>query len=160
MVSVDDGLVVDARCQTNVPGVFGAGDVANHLHPLFGRIRVEHYNNAEKQGAAAATSMLGSNASYGYVHTFWSDQYQHKLEYVGHVRRWDRFIVRGSAKDRKLVGFYLTAGVLRAAVGLNRGGDPELDEHDEMAAAGRLIAKQARPDPDALSDEARDLDLF
>ena len=159
-LSVDDGLVVDARCQTNVPGVFGAGDVANHLHPLFGRIRVEHYNNAEKQGAAAATSMLGSNASYGYVHTFWSDQYRHKLEYVGHVRRWDRFIVRGSAKDRKLVGFYLTAGVLRAAVGLNRGGDPELDEHDEMAAAGRLIAKQARPDPDALSDEARDLDLF
>jgi 3-phenylpropionate/trans-cinnamate dioxygenase ferredoxin reductase component len=159
-LSVDDGLLVDAGCQTNVPGIFGAGDVANHLHPLFGRIRVEHYNNAEKQGAAAARSMLGSNAPYGYIHTFWSDQYEHKLEYVGHVRKWDRFIVRGSAKDRKVVGFYLAAGVLRAAVGLNRGGDPELDEHDEMAAAGRLIARQARPDPDVLSDEARDLDLL
>jgi 3-phenylpropionate/trans-cinnamate dioxygenase ferredoxin reductase subunit len=157
-LSVDDGLLVDARCQTNVPGIFGAGDVANHMHPLYGRIRVEHYNNAEKQGAAAARSMLGSNASYGYIHTFWSDQYTHKLEYVGHVRKWDRFIVRGSAKDRKLVGFYLAGGVVRAAVGLNRGGDPELDEHDEMAAAGRLIARQARPDPDALSDDARDLD--
>jgi 3-phenylpropionate/trans-cinnamate dioxygenase ferredoxin reductase subunit len=102
--------------------------------------------------------MLGSEATYGYVHTFWSDQYEHKLEYAGHVRKWDRFVVRGSAKDRKLVGFYLTDGILRAAVGLNRGGDPELDEHDELAAAGRLIAKQAQPDLHALADEDRDLD--
>jgi len=43
--------------------------------------------------------------------------------------------------------------VLRAAVGLNRGGDPELDLDDEMAAAGRLIAKQSRPDPRALAHE-------
>jgi 3-phenylpropionate/trans-cinnamate dioxygenase ferredoxin reductase subunit len=157
-LAVDNGLLVDAMCRTNVPGIFAAGDVANHLHPVFGRIRVEHYNNAEKQGAAAARSMLGSDAAYGYVHTFWSDQYEHKLEYVGHVRKWDRFIVRGSAKDRKIVGFYLTDGVLRAAVGLNRGGDPELDDHDELAAAGRLIAKQARPDPRALADEGSNLE--
>lgn len=152
-VAVDNGVLVDSTCRTNIPGIFAAGDVANHLHPLFGRIRVEHYNNAEKQGAAAAKSMLGSDAAYEYVHTFWSDQYEHKLEYVGHVRTWDRFIVRGSAKDRKIVGFYLAGGVLRAAVGLNRGGDPEVDENGEMAAAGRLIAKQARPDPLALADE-------
>ncbi len=159
-LAIENGLLVDAACRTNVPGIFAAGDVANHLHPLFGRIRVEHYNNAEKQGAAAARSMLGSDASYAYVHTFWSDQYEHKIEYAGHVRKWDRFIVRGSARDRKLVGFYLVDGVLRAAVGLNRGGDPELDEHGEMAAAGRLIARAARPDPRALADEHSDLELL
>ena len=157
-MALEDGVVVDATCRASVPEIFAAGDVANHLHPLFGRIRVEHYNNAEKQGAAAARSMLGSEAPYGYIHTFWSDQYQHKLEYVGHVRKWDRFVARGSSKNRKIVGFYLTDGVLRAAVGLDRGGDPELDENDELAAAGRLIAKQARPDPRALADEAIDLD--
>jgi len=157
-VAIDNGILVDAMCRTNVPGIFAAGDVANHLHPLFGRIRVEHYNNAEKQGAAAARSMLGSDSAYGYVHTFWSDQYRHKLEYVGHVRKWDRFVLRGSLRDRKIVGFYLTDGVLRAAVGLDRGGDPELDEHGELAAAGRLIAREARPDPRALADEAIDLE--
>jgi len=47
---------------------------------------------------------------------------------------------------------------LRAAVGLNRGGDPELDEQGEMAAAPRLIARRARPDPHGLADEDRDLD--
>ena len=157
-VALDSGVLVDARCRTNVPDIFAAGDVANHMHPLFGRIRVEHYNNAEKQGAAAARSMLGSDAAYGYLHTFWSDQYEDKLEYVGHVRKWDRFVMRGSVEERKLVGFYLSGGVLRAAVGLNRGDDPELDEHGEMAAAGRLIAKQARPDQRALADEDGDLE--
>jgi len=156
-VSVDNGVLVDALCRTNIRGVFAAGDVASHDHPLFGRIRVEHYNNAEKQGAAAARSMLGIGAPYAYVHTFWSDQYDLKLEYVGHVRRWDQFIVRGSLEERKFLGFYLADGVLKAAVGVNRGGDPELDEHDEMAAAGRLVAKRAQPDPRALADETRDL---
>jgi 3-phenylpropionate/trans-cinnamate dioxygenase ferredoxin reductase subunit len=159
-VAVDNGVLVDASCRTNVPDIWAAGDVANHLHPLFGRIRVEHYNNAEKQGAAAARSMLGSSAPYAYLHTFWSDQYEHKLEYVGHARKWDDFIVRGSTKDRKVVGFYLEAGTLRAAVGLNRGGDPELDDQGEMAKAGRLVARGARPSTRALADEDQDLALL
>src|SRR6185503_5932652 len=33
---VDDGVLVDARCQTSLPDVYAAGDVANHLHPIFG----------------------------------------------------------------------------------------------------------------------------
>ena len=156
-VSVDNGIIVDAALRTTVPDVFAAGDVANHLHPLFGRVRVEHYNNAEKQGAAAARSMLGSDAPYSYLHTFWSDQYEHKLEYVGHASKWDQFVIRGSLEERKLLGFYLDGGLLRAAVGLNRGGDPELDSGGEMALAGRLVARQARPDPAALADETRDL---
>lgn len=157
-IGVDNGILVDAACRTSVPDVFAAGDVANVLHPLFGRVRVEHYNNAEKQGRAAASSMLGSDVPYDYLYTFWSDQYDDKLEYVGHVLKWDRFASRGSLKERKLIGFYLSGGVLRAAVGWNRGGDPELEPESEMAAAGRLVARQARPDPSALSDESRPLD--
>jgi 3-phenylpropionate/trans-cinnamate dioxygenase ferredoxin reductase component len=156
-VEVENGVLVDATCRTNVPEIFAAGDVANHLHPLFGRIRVEHYNNAEKHAAAAARSMLGSRSEYAYIHSFWSDQYEHKLEYVGHVRKWDQFVVRGSLDDRQLVGFYLQAGQLRAAVGLNRGGDPELDEEGELAKAGRLIAKGARPQTQDLEDQDKDL---
>jgi len=159
-VAVDNGVLVDATCQTNVPGIWAAGDVANHLHPLFGRVRVEHYNNAEKQGAAVARSMLGSRDPYDYLYTFWSDQYEDKLEYVGHVRKWDEFVVRGSVREHKLIGFYLQEGVLRAAVGLNRGGDPELDHEGEMAKAGRLIATGARPSTKALADADQDLAAF
>jgi hypothetical protein len=46
--------------------------------------------------------MLGSTAPYDYVHTFWSDQYEHTIEYVGHVTKWDEFVVRGSVEEGKL----------------------------------------------------------
>jgi 3-phenylpropionate/trans-cinnamate dioxygenase ferredoxin reductase subunit len=158
-VAVDqqNGILVDERCRASAPDVYAAGDVANHLHPLFGRVRVEHYNNAEKMGAFAARSMLGSTSPYDYVHSFWSDQYDHKLEYVGHVSKWDEFVVRGSVPDGQLVGFYLVDGVVRAAVGFDRGGDPELDLDSEMAACARLVAVQARLAPAVLSDERTDL---
>jgi 3-phenylpropionate/trans-cinnamate dioxygenase ferredoxin reductase component len=148
---------VDERLRGDQPDVYAAGDVANHLHPLFGRVRVEHYNNAEKQGRAVARSMLGSTAPYDYVHTFWSDQYEHKLEYVGHAVDWDQFVVRGSLEERKLIGFYLKDRRVVAAVGLDRGGDPELDEGSEMAASDRLVAQQAEPAPARLADEGVDL---
>jgi 3-phenylpropionate/trans-cinnamate dioxygenase ferredoxin reductase subunit len=156
-IAQDNGVLVDPQCRASAADVYAAGDVANHLHPIFGRIRVEHYNNAEKQGAAAARSMLGSDAPYDYIHSFWSDQYDHKLEYVGHVTKWDDFVVRGNLKEAKLVGFYLVGGVVRAAVGLDRGGDPELDRDSEMAAAARLVATQAQPAPGLLADEQVDL---
>ena len=156
-VATRDGILVDATCRTNVTGIFAAGDVANHLHPIFGRVRVEHYNNAEKQSAAVARSMLGSQAVYRYMHSFWSDQFDDKLEYVGHVRKWDRFVVRGSLEKRRFLGFYLKAGKLLAAVGLNRGGDPEIDKLGELAKAGRLIAKGARPSTTLLVDEKANL---
>ena len=156
-VAQENGVLADERCRTSAPDVYVAGDVANHLHPLFGRIRVEHFNNAEKQGAAAARSMLGSSDSYNYLHSFWSDQYEHKIEYVGHATKWDEFAVRGSVAEGKLIGFYLVAGAVQAAVGLDRGGDPELDLDGEMAACARLVSVRARPDPTVLADDRTDL---
>ncbi|HEV8275518.1 MAG TPA: FAD-dependent oxidoreductase [Streptosporangiaceae bacterium] len=156
-IAQENGILTDGRCQTSAADVYAAGDVANHLHPVFGRVRVEHYNNAEKMGAAAARSMLGSAAPYDYIHTFWSDQYEHKIEYAGHATSWDDFAVRGSLEEGKLVGFYLLDGAVQAAVGLDRGGDPELDHDSEMAAGARLAARRARPGRTALTDEHTDL---
>jgi 3-phenylpropionate/trans-cinnamate dioxygenase ferredoxin reductase subunit len=156
-VAVDNGVLVDEFCRTSAPDVYAAGDVANHRHPVFGRVRVEHYNNAEKQGAAAARSMLGSDAPYDYIHSFWSDQYDHKLEYVGHATKWDELVVRGSVNSGGFLAFYLGGGVVRAVAGFDRGGDPELDRDGEMAAAARLVAVQARPRADLLADAQADL---
>jgi 3-phenylpropionate/trans-cinnamate dioxygenase ferredoxin reductase component len=156
-IDLDNGILVDERCRTSAADVYAAGDVANHLHPVFGRVRVEHYNNAEKHGAAAGRSMLGSAAPYDYIHSFWSDQYEHKIEYVGHATSWDDFVIRGSLAEGRLVGFYLSGGVVRAAVGLDRGGDPELDHDSEMAACARLVAQRARPERGPLTDENTDL---
>jgi 3-phenylpropionate/trans-cinnamate dioxygenase ferredoxin reductase component len=156
-VKVSNGVLVDELCRASAPGIYAAGDVANQLHPVFGRVRVEHYNNAEQQGRAAARSMLGSTSPYDYIHSFWSDQYEHKLEYVGHATAWDEFVVRGSVQQRRMVGFYLQDGLLQAAVGLDRGGDPELEPDSEMAACARLVARRVRLAPGRLADERVDL---
>jgi 3-phenylpropionate/trans-cinnamate dioxygenase ferredoxin reductase component len=157
VVAQSNGVLVDESCRASAPDVYAAGDVANHLHPVFGRVRVEHYNNGEQMGRAAARSMLGSTAPYDYIHSFWSDQYEHKLEYVGHATKWDQFIVRGTLEQRRMVGFYMSEGQVLAAVGLDRGGDPELDTDSEMAACARLVAARARPAPGQLADERVDL---
>ena len=156
-IAEQNGILVDELCRASAADVYAAGDVANHLHPLFGRVRVEHFNNAEKMGAAAARSMLGSDRPYDYVHSFWSDQYEHSIEYIGHATTWDDFVVRGSREEGKLIGFYLQDGVVRAAAGLDRGGDPEVELESEMAACGRLVAQRARPSRERLADERTDL---
>jgi 3-phenylpropionate/trans-cinnamate dioxygenase ferredoxin reductase component len=156
-IALDNGILVDARCQTSVPDVFAAGDVANLLHPVFGRVRVEHFNNAEKQGRAVARAVLGTLQAYEYIYSFWSDQYEHKLEYVGFARSWEQIVLRGSYDSRRFLAFYLTQGILRAACGLNRGGDPELEADAELRMCQELIRGRIRLSEAALADDRVDL---
>lgn len=147
---IENGIVVDEYCRTTVDGVFAAGDVANHWHPVFGRhIRVEHFDNAIKQGAVAARNMMGRAEPYDDPHWFWSDQFDQNLQYAGYAASWDEIVVRGSTDDRKFVAFYLDDGVVLAALGLNRGKD--------VRRAMKLIGKRAKPGPERLRDEEVDL---
>jgi hypothetical protein len=48
---------------------------ANHYHPVFGRrIRVEHWQNAQRQGLNAARNMAGQRVAFDDTPWFWSDQ--------------------------------------------------------------------------------------
>ena len=71
----DGGIPVDPTLQTEVPGIWAAGDVASHDHPVFGQLRVEHFDNAIKMGETAARNMLGAGRVHDDPHWFWSDQY-------------------------------------------------------------------------------------
>lgn len=148
------GVLVDALCRTSLPAIYAAGDVTDTEHPVFGRSHVEHWNNARQQGEAAARSMLGQGRPYAYVHSFWSDQYDHSLEYVGFASGWDSLIFRGRPTSHRFLGFYLRQERLLAVVGLDRGGDPE--DHirgSELKKCVPLIAAGARLDPTRLADE-------
>ncbi|HEX8100564.1 MAG TPA: oxidoreductase C-terminal domain-containing protein, partial [Actinomycetota bacterium] len=149
-VAVENGILVDEHCRTSVPDVFAAGDVANHVHPLFGRrMRVEHYDNALKQGAAAARNMMGTPTVFDDPHWFWSDQFDVNLQYMGYATEWDELVVRGSQEDRNFVGFYVKDGLVDAVMGMNRG-------RDVRRSAG-LIRSRKPVDSAALRDEDVDL---
>jgi 3-phenylpropionate/trans-cinnamate dioxygenase ferredoxin reductase component len=123
-IHVDNGVVVDQYCQTSVPGIYAAGDVANHYHPVFQRqIRVEHWHNAIKQGAAAARNMLGRAVPYDEIHWFWSDQYDANLQYAGFHTQWEQLVVRGRLDSSSFLACYVNEGRIDAVVGLNRAKD-------------------------------------
>ena len=149
-VKIDNGIVVDEYCQTDVDGIYAAGDVANHFHPLFGRrVRVEHWQNAIHQGQAAARSMLGKREPYTDVHWFWSDQYDCNVQYAGFHTGWDELVVRGSLEERSAVVFYMQEQRIAAAVAFNRGKD--------LQRAMSLIKARVQVEPAVLQDESIDL---
>jgi 3-phenylpropionate/trans-cinnamate dioxygenase ferredoxin reductase subunit len=150
-IATDNGILVDEYCGTNVADIFAAGDVANHYHPLFGRrLRVEHWQNAMQQGAAAARNMLGTRQPYDTVHWFWSDQYDLNLQYAGAHTTTEHVVVRGRVEDRKFLAFYLDGrGRVEAVVALNRGKD--------LRRALPLIKARRPIEVDRLRDEAVDL---
>ena len=149
-VEIDNGIMVDEFCQTRVEGIYAAGDVANYYHPVFERrIRVEHWQNAMKQGPAAARNMLGKDEPYSEVPWFWSDQYDSNLQYAGFHAEWDDLIVRGSMKERNFVAFYRKDERVLAAVAVNRGRD--------LRRSMRLIKAQRPVDATKLQDPDVDL---
>jgi len=149
-IHVDNGVVVDEYCQTNVSGIYAAGDVANHYHPVFDRrIRVEHWQNAIKQGAAAARNMLGRRIAYDEIHWFWSDQYDANLQYAGFHTQWEQLVVRGRLESASYLACYVSAGRIDAAVGLNRA--------KELRRIMPLIKARRPVNLERLRDESVDL---
>jgi Cu2+-containing amine oxidase len=63
-------------------------------------------------------------------------------------------VFRGRPESRKFLGFYLKDGIVRAAIGLNRGGDPEDPQADsELKVAVEMVRRRASIDPKKLADE-------
>jgi 3-phenylpropionate/trans-cinnamate dioxygenase ferredoxin reductase component len=149
-ISCDKGILVDEYCRTNLPDVYAAGDVANHFNPLFGRrMRVEHHDNAIRQGIAVAANLLGEGMVYADPHWFWSDQYEHTLQGVGSINTSTTHVDRGAVESRSFTRFYLQDNSIIGAVGLNTG--------PEIKYASRLIAMKAITEPAALADPDFDL---
>jgi 3-phenylpropionate/trans-cinnamate dioxygenase ferredoxin reductase subunit len=149
-LTVSNGIDVDARCRTSAPGVYAAGDVANHWHPVFGRsVRVEHWQHAIRHGRAAALNLMGRDAPYTEVHWFWSEQYDQRIEYAGFHTEWDDLVVRGSLEGRDFSAFYRKDNRLLAVVAMNRRRD--------VRRAIPLIAAGGMVDRAALADETIEL---
>jgi 3-phenylpropionate/trans-cinnamate dioxygenase ferredoxin reductase subunit len=118
-LEVENGVLVDPRLQTSDPAIFAAGDIANHLHPRLGRIRVEHWANALHQGPAAARSMLGKDEPYDRVPYFFSDQYDVGMEYSGYATDWDRVVFRGDPANHEFIAFWMKDGRVKAGMNVN-----------------------------------------
>ncbi|OBJ47858.1 NAD(P)/FAD-dependent oxidoreductase [Mycobacterium sp. 1423905.2] len=124
---IDNGVVCDAT--GTVEGgtdVVAAGDVASWWHPLYERhLRVEHWDHAGRQGAAAARTLLAGRKHaqpYTEVPYFWSDQYDVKLQMLGVPTDYDAMeIVEGHPDSWEFVAAYGRRGCTIAVLGTATG---------------------------------------
>ena len=145
-LDVNDGIVVDACGRTADPAIFAAGDVTRHPNDILGRsLRLESWQNAELQAAAAARTMAGTPTPYAQVPWFWTDQYDVNFQMIGLPDNADQWVWRGDpARDSAFSLFYLAGGRVVGANAVNKGKD--------IAPARKMIETGARPDPEALAD--------
>ena len=150
-LAVDDGIVVDERLETSVRGIFAAGDVANAMHPRYGRrLRVAHWDNAKRQGRTAAGNMLGHARPYERIPYFYSDQYDIGMEYTGRANPADQLIVRGDRAAREFIAFWVRDR--RIVAGMN------VNIWDVAPAIERLIESGTEVDVGRLTDDRHPLE--
>ena len=150
-IALENGIVVDEWLQTSVPGIYAAGDVANALHPRYGRrLHIQHWDNAKRQGRAAAANMLGQAKPYARIPYFYSDQYDIGMEYTGLASPDDQLVFRGDRDSGEFIAFWVRGD--RVVAGMN------VNVWDVAPAIERLIASQAEVDFRRLTDERRPLE--
>ncbi|HZL43524.1 MAG TPA: FAD-dependent oxidoreductase [Verrucomicrobiae bacterium] len=149
-LDTDDGIKVNKFLETNVPGVWAAGDIANYPDQIFHRrMRVEHWDNAVEQGRVAMRNMMGKFQPFIHVPYFFSDVFDLSYEFWGDATGYDRVVYRGNLYEKQFSVWWLRKQILCAALILNR---PE----EERSVAPRWILRRPRLDPKALQN-ARNL---
>lgn len=145
-----NGIIVDQHGRTEAARIHAAGDCANHYNRIAEEwVRLESVQHAQDQGRAAGLAVAGSHQPYDSVPRFWSDQYDFKLQIVGHSARCDRMVTRGSVEAGGFSVFHYRQGRLVAVDSVNRPGD--------QLAARRLIAAGVSPSPGQAGDSSFDI---
>lgn len=120
-VTCDNGILVDAQCQTNLPNIYAVGDCTVRPVQAYGyTMRLESVHNAIEQGKICAASILGAPPARLDCPWFWSDQYDLKIQTAGVLRGYDQTIMRGDPKSGSFSVFYFKDKRLIASDSVNQ----------------------------------------
>jgi 3-phenylpropionate/trans-cinnamate dioxygenase ferredoxin reductase subunit len=149
------GVLADSRLETQVPGVYVAGDIAEYDSVVnHRRLRVEHWDVAFNMGKTVALNMLGRDQPHDVVPYFFSDLSDWaSLEYVGPAARWDAEVVRGSIDDGEFSVWYLEGGRVAGALSVGRSGD--LEHARRVISSAAEVGERAAELEDPSTDLAR-----
>ena len=129
-LDLSDGVAVDASMRllgTSTPAV-AVGDIARYANALFDAVprRVEHWNlpteTGKRAGATLAALLAGgrpADEKFTAMPSFWSDQYDHKLQSFGLPGLADEIVVAQGDPDGPCVAEYRRAGRLVGVIGID-----------------------------------------
>jgi 3-phenylpropionate/trans-cinnamate dioxygenase ferredoxin reductase component len=143
----DGAIVVDALLRTSAPDIYAAGDIAAWPDPIYGRLRVEHWDVAKNQGQRAGRNMAGEEEPYTTLPYFFSDIFDLSFEVWGNLGSWERTVLRGDVDEGSFAFYYFDAeerltGVLAS------------DRPDEERKPMQALVRQ-RPTYDQVGEELR-----
>jgi apoptosis-inducing factor 3 len=119
-IATDNGVLVNEFLETNMPGIFAAGDIASWPDPRVGRIRVEHWVVAQRHGQTAARNMLGAREPFALPPFFWSNHFDLHIHYVGHGSADDRSNVSGDLEAKNASVIFQSGNKLTAVASIGR----------------------------------------
>jgi 3-phenylpropionate/trans-cinnamate dioxygenase ferredoxin reductase subunit len=149
--NVGDGVLVDLQCRTSLPDVFAIGDCAAHenVHAHGRTIRLESIQNANDQAAVVAKTICGKSERYEAIATFWSNQWDLKLQTIGLSHGHDATVIRGNLSERKFSIVYLRQGRVIALDCVNAMKD--YVQARALIASGRVLDVEALRDTELKS---------
>lgn len=151
-LEVDRGIVVDEHFVTSDPDVLAIGDVAVARHTELGPLRVEHWDNAIRQGKAVAAVLLGQDVAYDWQPYFFTDQYDLGMEYVGRGDGSNDVVIRGDLDSGEFIAFWVDGDRVTAGMNVN-----VWDVNDDLRAlVGRTVDTERLADPSVPLTEVTD----
>jgi NADPH-dependent 2,4-dienoyl-CoA reductase/sulfur reductase-like enzyme len=145
-IAMGDGILVNEYLETNLTGIYAAGDVANYPDPIFKkRRRVEHWDNAVSQGQHWARVVLGNRQPFVHVPYFFSDVFDLSYELWGDAAGASETVVRGDANSFSFSVWWLKDKRAAAAFIMNR---PD----EERQVAPEWIKSSQTLSPERLSE--------
>uniref|UniRef100_A0A7N4NWR4 Apoptosis inducing factor mitochondria associated 3 n=1 Tax=Sarcophilus harrisii TaxID=9305 RepID=A0A7N4NWR4_SARHA len=135
-------IPVNKMMQTNIPGVFAAGDAVTFPLALRGnkKVNIPHWQMAHIHGRVAAQNMLAQEAEISTVPCLWTAMFGKSIRYTGYGDGFDDVIIQGDLDELKFVAFYTKNDEVIAVASMNY--DPIVSKVAEVLASGRTIRKR------------------
>ncbi len=125
-VEVGAGIRTNEYLETNVPGVYAAGDVAEFFDVTVGRPRMAgNWMSAQMQGRAVAKMITGERAPFRLVSSYATNVLGLEIIFVGDTVREaaDQVVAYGSAAEGGVAQLFVRGGRVVGATLVNRNAD-------------------------------------
>ncbi|XP_061865837.1 apoptosis-inducing factor 3 isoform X3 [Colius striatus] len=160
-------IVVNKMMQTNIPGVFAAGDAVTFPLALRNnkKVNVPHWQMAHMHGRIAALNMLAHGTEISTVPYLWTAMFGKSIRYAGHGEGFDDVVIQGDLDELKFVAFYTKRGSRRWLLGTRRASRTESRRSDEVVAVASMnydpiVSKVAEVLAAGRTIRKRDVELF
>jgi nitrite reductase (NADH) large subunit len=152
-IEINGGILVNERMETNVPGVYAAGDVVMTLDSInSGRVNNATWPSATRQGIIAGTNMAGGNLTHACNfsmnalnlfglqmvaagHSYYDEDGEMDILLEERDDRYRKIVMKGG----RIIGFILIGDISGAGLLLSR-----MKRRDEMTPELRDILSSSR----------------